>query len=313
MSTRIAAVATSYSAAQRGLFARGARRLSDAAARSCLAHARCKSSDLDLLISVGLYKEHGLAEPALASMIQDDVGANTGKLLHHPLHGHGTFSFDIMNGGCGVLSALHVLDGFVSAGTAHAGLIVAADVDPEPGTSRGYRFPAAGGALLVLHDASGREGFTRFAFQTFPEDGDLFAANIAWDEASSRNVLTVDEHVMYAHRCSEHALEVARALLSAAALHPSDIDLLIASQHPARFATDLARALGLSPHAAPPIDPRFVRAHTAGPIAALDAAFTYGRLAEARRVLFVTAGAGITIGAALYERHLDPSSQGDLR
>ncbi len=42
--------------------------------------------------------------------------------------------------------------------------------------------------------------------------------------------------------------------------------------------------------------------HTAGPIAALEAAERSGRLAEAKHVLFVTVGAGISVGLALYRR-----------
>ena len=40
--------------------------------------------------------------------------------------------------------------------------------------------------------------------------------------------------------------------------------------------------------------------HTAGPVAAMEGVMRTGRLAEARNVLFVTVGSGITVGLALY-------------
>jgi 3-oxoacyl-[acyl-carrier-protein] synthase III len=52
----------------------------------------------------------------------------------------------------------------------------------------------------------------------------------------------------------------------------------------------------------PSVPRDLARAHTAGVIAALEAAFASGAFARAGRVLFVTAGAGLTIGAALYQR-----------
>ena len=45
-----------------------------------------------------------------------------------------------------------------------------------------------------------------------------------------------------------------------------------------------------------------VDAYTAGPIAALEAAFKSGRLAEARNTLMLAAGAGITVALALYRQ-----------
>ena len=42
------------------------------------------------------------------------------------------------------------------------------------------------------------------------------------------------------------------------------------------------------------------RVHTAGPVAAFEAATESGQLANARNVVFATVGAGITVGLALY-------------
>jgi 3-oxoacyl-[acyl-carrier-protein] synthase III len=45
-----------------------------------------------------------------------------------------------------------------------------------------------------------------------------------------------------------------------------------------------------------------VGAYTAGPVAALEAAFKSGRLGEARNTLMLAAGAGITVALALYRQ-----------
>lgn len=300
MGTCIEAAAT---ARPRGrVFGRGARGLSDAAANSCLERAHRAPDELDLLINAGLYKDGNMAEPALASIIQDDIGANRGsppRIGHH-----GTFSFDVANGGCGVITAAQLADGFVGSGRAHVGLIVAADADPSPRTSKRFPFRPAGGAVLLAHTPRDA-GFHHFEIRTFPAQAPLFEIDLRWDPSAGlahrgRNVLEVYEAPGFAESCVEHACEVARGVLAQAALTPGDIDLVIASQYPRHFATQVAGRLGIPVDRIPHVADDLAGAHTAGPIAALEAAIESKRFAHARHTLFVTAGAGITIGAALY-------------
>src|SRR6516164_8287214 len=76
-------------------------RLAVTAARDCLNETGRTPHDIDLLINAGIYRDRNLGEPALAAMIQQDIGANP----EDPHAGaHGTFSFDIANGVCGTLT-----------------------------------------------------------------------------------------------------------------------------------------------------------------------------------------------------------------
>jgi 3-oxoacyl-[acyl-carrier-protein] synthase-3 len=294
-----AAVTTS----RRGrVFHRGALHLSDAAATACLRRAHHRPDELDLLINAGIYKDRNAAEPALASIIQEDIGANPGsppRIGHH-----GTFSFDVLNGGCGVLTAAQLVDGFVGHGGARFGMIVAADADPSPRTSRGFPFSAAGGAILLAPGAPDR-GFQRFAIRTFPQYAGLFDAQLRWDPRAGfahrrgRNVVEIREAPELALRCLECAEEVARELIEGA-ISVAEIDLLITSQYPPRFGVQLAHCLGIPRARVPAVAAELAAAHTAGPIAALEAAIDDGRFGRARHVLFVTVGAGITVAAALY-------------
>lgn len=302
MATRIEAVATSHPRGR--LLGRGALHLSDLAAEMCLARGHREPSELDLLVNVGLYKDHSIAEPALASIIQADLGANPARRAAPGRHG--TFSFDLVNGGVGMLTAAELIDGFVGDGPARLGLIVAGDADPSPHSSLGFPFAPAGGAVLLGHTDEGA-GFVRFRFRTFPADAPLFEIYLAWDPDAGighrgRNRLEARVAPSFAGRAGEHGREVALALLDEVHLAPADVDLLIASQYPASFASELARDLGIPEARVPRVAPELLRAHTAGPIAALDAASRSGQLARARHTLFVAVGAGITVGAALYRQ-----------
>ena len=93
MGTIIEASATA--AAHRGTFSPGALELADAAARTCLERADRTAEELDLLINAGVYHDKRISEPAFASLIQEDIGANPDR---PSAAGHGTFSFDVANG-----------------------------------------------------------------------------------------------------------------------------------------------------------------------------------------------------------------------
>jgi 3-oxoacyl-[acyl-carrier-protein] synthase-3 len=303
MGTRIEAVAAAR--ARHGPFWKGALQLADEVARACLDRAHRRARDIDLLVNAGIYRQGNLVEPALAAMIQEDIGANPG---HPPRPGaHGTFSFDVANGGCGVLTALELLDGFVRSGTIQTGLVVASDSDP--GASESFPFPAVGGALLVRR-ADGGEGFVDFAFEMFDEADGIFESAIGWHEKtwhlplsrSGRNVLTVRQGDGYERRAIGCAADATRRFLARHELGPGSVDLAIFSQSPVGFADGLATRLDLAPGRVAQVADALRGAHTAGPIAALEAAIESGQFAAARTTLFATVGAGIVVGLALYRK-----------
>jgi 3-oxoacyl-[acyl-carrier-protein] synthase-3 len=120
--------------------------------------------------------------------------------------GHGTFSFDVYNGACGLLTGIHLVDGLLASATVKLGMVVASDMDPEPGISEGFSFPGVGGAVLLKADDS-RAGFMAFQFATFPEFAELFQSYVDWhDHAGNglahhgRNILTVEIAESYTTR-----------------------------------------------------------------------------------------------------------------
>jgi 3-oxoacyl-[acyl-carrier-protein] synthase-3 len=298
MGTIIEASATAV--AHHRPFAPGALKLADAAARSCLERANRTADELDLLVNTGVYHDQIMNEPALASLIQEDIGANPDRPSGA---GHGTFSFDISNGACGLLTGIHVVDGMLASGTVELGMVVASDMDPEPGVSEGFAFPSVGGAVLLSADDA-RAGFTAFQFATFAEYAELFQSYVDWhDDARrglarhGRNILTVEIAESYAARALECAESTVRELAGAQALDLGEIDLLIATASSVPgFADGLAGRLGVSAERVASLPDGLAGAHTAAPALALETV----RLDAASTALFVSAGAGITVAVALY-------------
>jgi 3-oxoacyl-[acyl-carrier-protein] synthase III len=299
MGTIIEASATATAAAHHRTLTPGALELADAAARSCLERANRTAAELDLLINAGVFHDKILSEPAFASLIQEDIGAN----LSRPAGaGHGTFSFDVYNGACGLLTGIALVDGMLSSGTVELGIVIASDMDPEPGVSDGFSFPGVGGAVLLSADDS-RPGFTAFQFATFPEFAELFQSYVDWQEDAGRgvaphgrNILTVEIAESYTIRALECAESTARELAGAQALELGDVDVLVATASVPGFADGLATRLGVSAERVASLPDGLAGAHTAAPAVALESV----GLAPGSTALFVSAGAGITVAVALY-------------
>jgi 3-oxoacyl-[acyl-carrier-protein] synthase III len=188
-------------------------------------------------------------------------------------------------------------------------MVVASDSDPDPGVSVGFPFPHAGGALLLDSGDNG-EGFCEFHFENFPEFEDLFVSAVSWRQgrrgwlpgSSGGHVLEVKEQEGYRAACIDRAAAATRQFLIGVGLSVEQLDLVVPSQFPLGFPDELAEQLGVKPDRLARVPWEFEGAHTAGPLAALEAAVRNGRFEEAEHTLFVTVGAGVTVGLALYRQ-----------
>ena len=277
--------------------------LTERAAAQCLRSAGRAPSEIGMLISTGIYHDRNLAEPALAALVQEDVGANLG---HPPIGGHGTFSFDLLNGTCGALNAAQLVEGFMRSRAINLAMVVAGDARPQP--SRGFTFARSGAAMLLRWE-EGDAGFQGFLFRTFPEHRDLFVATLAWETAAGwhlplqkpgHNLVAVVERAEYLTRSVDCAALATLEFLASHGMTPKAIDVLVAAHTSPGFGDLVAGRLGIANSAVVPAGTGLEHAHTALPIAALAEAERRGLLTTSHQVLVVTAGAGITVGLALY-------------
>jgi 3-oxoacyl-[acyl-carrier-protein] synthase III len=273
---------------------RSALELADAAIEACLRRAGISSSELDLLVNCGIYREDNLGEPALAAMIQEDVGANPG---HPPVGGHGTFSFDVAAGTCGPVAAMQIVDGLVRSGVVRHGLVVASDVhagDPEDAP-----FQPVGAAALLSAAPTG--GFEAFTTRLFPEHAGDLRAEVRFERRRRHlpfrppgdNVLVIersDDLVGHAVAC---AVDVVAQALAGLDLALDDIGAVVtpdAGGVGAKLAAELGRPAVTADEGA----------HTAGVLVALARAEAEGALTGDAPVLVVTTSAGLHVSCALY-------------
>ena len=290
-----------------------ARGLANAAARNCFALAGCKPGDIDMLINVGMYREDSMGEPALAALIQSDIGANPsrGQAGRAARTGHaGTFSFDLLNGACGAITAIQIESGLLESGVIRLGAVVSSDVQPDVKDPGAAFMRPAGGALLLRWQEE-RTGFTDFGTETFPEYQDLFTSGLVWRrrhgipvpyQDPGRNEMVVTVKPGYHARLADCAEEAARRFLRRLGLGIEDIDLLVPAPADPDFLDRLRARLHIPGDRVAYTPEDLLGAYTTGPIAALQAAIRSGRLREARTTLLLAAGPGATIALALYRQ-----------
>jgi 3-oxoacyl-[acyl-carrier-protein] synthase III len=265
-------------------------RLAVTAAKECLLDAGCSPNELDLLINAGLYRDRNLGEPALAALIQEDIGANP-EDPHADTHG--TFSFDVANGVCGPLTALQVADGFLRSGSIRRALVVASDADPGHGLSDDFPFAGAGGALLCSW-RDDESGFGPFSWGTFPDEGAAFRSTVSYRDGHNKLEITASDLVDDVYAVT--AAKVAAECLDRASTRLTDVDLVLAAPGRASFTSALASSLGAPLQQV--VAAREERTHTAALIAAIHSAAL--QLRPGATVLLVAVGAGVTAGAVLY-------------
>jgi 3-oxoacyl-[acyl-carrier-protein] synthase-3 len=259
-------------------------------AKDCLRMTGRRPHDVDLLVNAGVYRDRNLGEPALAALIQQDIGANP----EDPHSGtHGTFSFDVANGTCGVLTALEIVDGFLKSHAIDCALVVASDADPGRGMSEDFPFSPAGAALLCSWtDDNG--GLERVYWTNLPDNGETFSATVGM--VDHKNVLRFHEAAALDERFAAAAAQAAEKCLRATSCEIAEVNAIVAAPARRGYRMSLANRLGVAPERIIVADDE--RIHTAAMATAFDLAVE--QLPDGGLVLLIAAGAGITAGAALY-------------
>ena len=241
-------------------------RLAVAAAKSCLHGAQRDADDVDLLINAGIYRDKNLGEPALAALIQEDIGANP-EDPH--ANAHGTFSFDVVNGSAGILTGLQIVDGFLRSHTINCALITASDADPGRGMSEHFPFSPVGAALLCRW-TDDDNGLGRVSWVNEPDGGENFRATVGSDDA--RNLLRFHESPAFDERLAAAAAHAVRDCLQSEGLTLSDVGAVVAAPASRGYRDALARQLNVAPERI--IVAADERTHTASLAAALHGAPT---------------------------------------
>ncbi|MFD7082409.1 hypothetical protein [Streptomyces sp. NPDC059918] len=274
-------IAAAHTATHHGTGPASAVELASRAARACLARAQVSPSSVGVLINVGVYRESNTFEPALAALVQKEVGINL-DYIADPAPAAG-FSFDLMNGACGVLNAVQLAQSLLDTAGAERVLITAADVHPGGDARRDPDYPYAdlGGALLLQRSAEPGAGFGPVS--TYAGDGPTDTEgylDTATMGSDGRSRITV-------RRTEGHGAR--RAALASACT----------AGYAREHGIDLDRTLVVGPGAGEHVHDEG-EPHTAAPILGYLQAVAAPRPRERDRLLLVAAGAGPSAACVSY-------------
>jgi 3-oxoacyl-[acyl-carrier-protein] synthase III len=131
-----------------------------AAGRDCLARSQYRAADVSVIINAGVHRDGHICEPAMAAYIQHRLGVNI------DFRGPRTLAFDLQNGACGMLNAVHVLSALLLCGEVQVGMVVASEANCDRRPDPNSNLPRSGAALLLDLSPQREVGFGAFAFHT---------------------------------------------------------------------------------------------------------------------------------------------------
>ncbi|MFD9637288.1 hypothetical protein [Streptomyces violascens] len=274
------------------------------AGTACLERAGLGPCDVDVLINVGVYRDANTIEPAIAALVQKRIGINL-DYMRAP-DKRAAFSFDLMNGACGMLNAVQAAGALLSTVSARRVLVVSADTHPSMDVRRAGtdEFPyASTGAALLLERTDDHLGFGRVQHRSLPGpfgvNGHLPLREVGPD---GRNTIVIDRDEDAVDRMLDFAVDSARSCLDAERVGHAALEgtLLISSQPSPDFACRLAERLGLAADSAVTVQGLRGDPHTSALVYGLSQAQDARRLAGYERILFLTVGAGLSSAAAVY-------------
>ncbi|MFT4087845.1 MAG: hypothetical protein QM658_11995 [Gordonia sp. (in: high G+C Gram-positive bacteria)] len=270
------------------------------AGRAAIDAAGVDDGEVRVLINTGVYRDSNMVEPAIGALVQQGIGLG----LEYERSDPKVFSFDLMNGACGMLNAVQAADSLLQSTDARRVLVVGGDTHPStvrPGATDDFPYDTSGAALL-LERVDGDAGFgpvhSALAEGGPAVEGFVDTATMGTD---GRTTISVRRAEGFEQVLGDLAAQTAEAALDEAfgAGHSAEARegvVLIASRPAPGFAATLAQRLGL-PLAAGELDGD---THTAALAQAYHRAGETGALDAARAVLFVAAGAGPSSSAVLY-------------
>jgi len=305
MSARIDSVGTEIPGGA-PLAKRSAITLSVRAGRKSLKRAGLEPSEVGLLINCSVYKDENIGEPALASFIQRDLDANPmsdGKVS--------TFSFDIMDGGCGLITGMEIVDGFISSGEIDHGIVITSDVNPSPKHTMGFKFKNSAAAVVLTRSKDG-SGFSSFKQYAYPELRVEQSARVNFRKdprrniigvRRMRNILDIEESPKFRELAMEKASASLQKFLESMDLEAGDVDLLIPSQYPVGLPRELSKSSGIPADKVVMLPNNYGTLYSSGLGFALRWAMKKEMWKGAKNIVFLGVSPGMKVALALYRNH----------
>ncbi len=213
-------------------------------AETCLNQSQYTKEEMELLVSVGVYRTEFLTEPAIAALLAGDMEINDKRDPEDPRK---TLAFDLLNGALGFLNACYLISELSRAGCVERALVVASEIEnnSEIAPDQLMGLCEMGSAMILHESEDGETGFLAFSFQQFPEHAHALRTFMTWNpQGKSYLERTADEDLYNTHL--ENIERSASRFLEEQHLEQTDIRFLIPPQISPTFVRAVSQQLGFS-------------------------------------------------------------------
>lgn len=281
------------SSPRRGLLRWGSVRHAVEAGRCGLATSHYRAADVGVLVNAGVFRDRHTCEPAMACYIQHRLGINV------EFQGRRTASFDLGNGGVGMLSAVQVVVALIASGRVEVGMVVASEANPDRRPDPGYTYPATAAAALL--DAAPRAGigFGAFAFETLSDRVDLLTSVVSLAHRRGRAVVRRRAGLEDAYL--EAAAAAVARVLALEGMRREDVDLVVPAQISPAFLGRLPAAISFPREKVLNLTDTTADTLSTSVFLGLHHAVRAGLLGPGKVALLLACGSGVTAGAAVYQ------------
>lgn len=271
--------------------------LAAAAGKEAIRNAGLSVDDIDLLINVGVYRDSNMVEPAMAALIQKELGLNL-DYVKSPVR-KAAFGLDLMNGACGIFNAMQVASAFVTTGGARYVMIVSSDIHPSTQDAADFPYVPVGAAMILGASDRAEQGLGRLAVRESDTTSPVVAGFYELVGTDGREQITIERDAAFA----DHLLALATAnVRDYVAAEGIDLarTLLVTSQLTPDFGARLADQLDVAPEAVAHLDGIDGDPHSSAITAAFHCATAKRQHEAYDQVLFVGAGSGPMSACAVY-------------
>lgn len=277
---------------RRTLFTKGSLSHAVKAGRDGLKASRYNPNDIRLLINAGVYRDGHVCEPAIAAYIQHRLGINI------EFQGRRTLAFDLLNGGCGLLNAMHVISSMLSAGEIEVGMAISSEANSDRKPDTSYAYPASGAAAILDVSPEKNVGFGTFSFYTDEQQADLCASRVSLTVKYGK--LTLSRHADLEAAYLEGARHAVSQVLENDKLRPLDVDWVVPAQISSDFLKHLPDVIGIPRDRVIDLSATLPDTHSTSFLLALQHTMSSLLLTTGKKALFLACGSGVTVGAATY-------------
>lgn len=270
----------------------------DAASLGCLAKSQFSKADIELLVSVGVYRTEFLTEPAIAALLAGDLQLTNGRQLADakvPL------AFDLLNGSVGFLNACYLVSELARVGCLERAMIVASEVennlDVAPHDLVGVR--EMGSATILQPAADGESGFQAFGFYHYPDHHGANTVTANWNEAGRTYLkITRSNYLLAIYQdCIKQGV---RQFLTEQGLTTGDFDWLLPPQISSKFTCEVIQRLGFAAETTIDVSDDGLDLATSATPVAMQAALADERVSKGDLGLIVNVGSGVQVACAIY-------------